>query len=1247
MSEQESRQEPRARIVPVLVGQQDQELWQRLVQGAELRELADLPEIAPTAQTSLSIEQLKASRESYGPRSLLLLLADLDALHSSPGPLLSQLPWIVKGDSPFGKAVIVVLSRAGQVSTFRNQFPSEGIVVTSVDDPKEVRRGLVSLLPATEGSNDPASNIANAPGAPPRGARKATAKSSPSTSSPTQGADDPEAPEAVDAEPAPFENLRPDDFTGLAWNMIEVARRLGQDRPRPEAASVRRLLTSILLSGLARHEYAHTGSWLIERIGREGPAIRKRLAEHYPVLRRREASFDSLVERVPDAAARMTGKLREILDLARRLARQSQGHDDRALIGARHLLGAALRRAEADTNVGRFLRDFGLDVNQVRGAMIASLRSWEVPDDPNVWLRLLDPVVPDAVDRRLPTYAADSAAGPDWIGITREVEAMASLVSAWAVEPPLSIGLFGEWGSGKSFFMQKMKERVRQISSEARKSGGGQKEFGYYKNIVQVEFNAWHYVEGNLWASLVEHIFTNLKLDGTAGENVDSEEHIEKRLQRLLGEVREKTADARKLDLEAETLTQAARKKKDDAEKRAKDLEGEAEAARKQAVLADEERADAQGRAEEAQRTAEAKGEERRKIELKDLLEEVAGSQELRDQVRQGLAQLGITKERLQTVEDLRGALREAADAGTLISQGIGILRTEKRPWRLIAWVLIVPALVAGATWALGWLGNQQDSAWLQSVIGVISAVSAVPALLIGAWKKYGPKLKPVLKTIEDLKLKRTELEARVEEARQRRSEKAAELDQEAERQRTQADAHRQRASEKLLEAETERRSAAAKQAEAAAMGQKADQARREVEKLAHEAELLRPERRIAAFIQDRAAAKDYRRHLGVPAIIRRDFEKLAAMFRTQRKGEEEGQDGANQENRNDLSVVNRIILYIDDLDRCPPKKVVEVLQAIHLLLAFPLFVVIVAVDARWMKRSLKNQFTLMLAGPDETSRGSPDAPNGKEEPVDGRATPDDYLEKIFQVPFWIRPLGKTASRNLVLELTKNDLAPPPVVKSGSEKDPGREPDRPRKPVEREPAPVQDSQEGEPAANAPAQTANASTPSTPREPAQVPATFSWSPVEPKPRTLQLSQEEREYMVSLATVIGRSPRSVKRFVNCYRLLKSTIDPAELARSSRDGTFRTTMLLLGIVSGLPEIAPELLTDLRAAKAETSPAAWAREATQRLGLDERGKWGDLLPVLRSLHGSGIGSIAPLAAAADHVDRFSFNPVRAASAG
>jgi hypothetical protein len=75
----------------------------------------------------------------------------------------------------------------------------------------------------------------------------------------------------------------------------------------------------------------------------------------------------------------------------------------------------------------------------------------------------------------------------------------------------MAIGLFGDWGSGKSFFIESLRKRILTITSDAQSSKRPQKEISVYKYIAQIEFNAWHYVEGELWASLVEHIFRNLK----------------------------------------------------------------------------------------------------------------------------------------------------------------------------------------------------------------------------------------------------------------------------------------------------------------------------------------------------------------------------------------------------------------------------------------------------------------------------------------------------------------------------------------------------------------------------------------------------------------------------------------------------------------------------------------------------------------------------------------------------------------
>ena len=79
-----------------------------------------------------------------------------------------------------------------------------------------------------------------------------------------------------------------------------------------------------------------------------------------------------------------------------------------------------------------------------------------------------------------------------------------------------------------------------------------------------------------------------------------------------------------------------------------------------------------------------------------------------------------------------------------------------------------------------------------------------------------------------------------------------------------------------------------------------------------------------------------------------------------------------------DDDVVNRVVLYVDDLDRCQPAVVVKVLEAVHLLLSYPLFVVVVAVDAHWVSKSLATVYPTLLAG--------------------GGVTPDNYLEKIFQL---------------------------------------------------------------------------------------------------------------------------------------------------------------------------------------------------------------------------------------------------------
>ena len=120
---------------------------------------------------------------------------------------------------------------------------------------------------------------------------------------------------------------------------------------------------------------------------------------------------------------------------------------------------------------------------------------------------------------------------------------------------------------------------------------------------------------------------------------------------------------------------------------------------------------------------------------------------------------------------------------------------------------------------------------------------------------------------------------------------------------------------------------------------------------------------------------------------------------------------------------VDRIVLFIDDLDRCQPAKVVDVLQAVHLLLAFPLFAVVVGVDQRCLRQSLRSEFGGVLSSPSIPSLADDHSTILEAERP---PTPLDYLEKIFHVPFHLPTMEVTLAYSaLVMKLTEPAVASP------------------------------------------------------------------------------------------------------------------------------------------------------------------------------------------------------------------------------
>ena len=73
----------------------------------------------------------------------------------------------------------------------------------------------------------------------------------------------------------------------------------------------------------------------------------------------------------------------------------------------------------------------------------------------------------------------------DDLGVATYVTMLASLIAHRDTPLPLSIGLFGQWGSGKSYFMGLLRQRVDDLASRGVAD--------YHRDIVQIGFNAWTY----------------------------------------------------------------------------------------------------------------------------------------------------------------------------------------------------------------------------------------------------------------------------------------------------------------------------------------------------------------------------------------------------------------------------------------------------------------------------------------------------------------------------------------------------------------------------------------------------------------------------------------------------------------------------------------------------------------------------------------------------------------------------------
>jgi hypothetical protein len=274
-----------------------------------------------------------------------------------------------------------------------------------------------------------------------------------------------------------------------------------------------------------------------------------------------------------------------------------------------------------------------------------------------------------------------------------------------------------------------------------------------------------------------------------------------------------------------------------------------------------------------------------------------------------------------------------------------------------------------------------------------------------------------------------------------------------------------------------------------------------------------------------------------------------------------------------------------------------------------------VGVDARWVGRALLEKYPTLISS-DETDPSKGDGrrslsaegdqaaadsdPHENRDPADrtGRralrrelmqraASEHDYLEKIFQVPYWLDPMTPADTDRLVTSIVG------PVTRFGAVEartDGTRESGG----GALETSGFEIGPDARAAVDAMESRLNASD------------KFS-----PNPVALTITDREVSFLEVVYPLVGRSPRSAKRFVNVYRVLKAGLDDSTLENWVGEGNgpyaCHAAILLLAIVCGAPQSSSAVLGTLADCTNEqwAAVAAAVERAIEPDAVDELRRW------------------------------------------
>lgn len=516
----------------------------------------------------------------------------------------------------------------------------------------------------------------------------------------------------------------------------------------------------------------------------------------------------------------------------------------------------------------------------------------------------------------------DLAEGKDLLNLKSEADALADMLLLRDLEPPLAVGILGGWGSGKSFIMNLMQQRMNEIRSASltKKQTWGKEEeaFPYVGHIYQIKFDAWTYAKADLWYSLTQTIFYEFNRQYT----------LEQQIEQSLKKVNRSQLEGGKFWKALNAMS-------------------------------------------EFDRTASLRELANFSEQTYNELEKSKSDQEFSSSLWEKIGD--IRKNEKSELQNLKERLRKE-------NRKLRGLILRKMPSYFLQknWLSLVAFLAGLSIVAFPLLPDQLRDQLPKKLSDVLSTYTTL--IQTGGFiTALGTGISLLQKTQEEQEKILTGLKQIAGEAKEK-FEVGKDVWVTLQQEILQSDRDIEQHLNKIKRYELQ------------------------IEQLQQQIGLVSNYPTLNTFLEDISKNELYEKKLGYLHQLQRNLAELTNCLHYNPKMKDNDEQFSKLEKTFPRGPA-RIVLFIDDLDRCPPDRVVEVLEAVQLLVKTPLFIAVVAIDERYVTRALEKYYAGVLFH-------------------QGRPSGTDYLEKIIQIPYRIRPVAHSALANYLhqqMEVEESD----------------------------------------------------------------------------------------------------------------------------------------------------------------------------------------------------------------------------------